>query len=341
MQVLEIDGAYGEGGGQLARTATGLSAVTGRPIRIKNIRANRPQPGLKRQHLKGIEAVARLCNAKVTGLSEGSTRIEFIPGKLSHEHLRIDVGTAGSITLVLQSLMISAVHTDRPVEFEIIGGTDVKWSPSFSYFESVFCGNLKRMGIEIETKALKAGFFPKGGGRVHVRVMPCQGIAPLNCTERGNIKRTDCWSFSSRHLEKAEVAERQMRGFEELFERVDCRDVKYVDSLSPGSSITAHAHCNTILGASGLGERGKRAEDVGRECAELLKKQLDSQACLDRWMADQVLAFMALSGKPCRVSVAELTNHAKTSMWLIEKFLPVKFRTSESGRHFIISSEPL
>ncbi len=323
MRLISIDGSYLEGGGQIARTSVALSAVTEKPCKVINIRKGRKKPGLKAQHLKGIEAVVKLTNGKVKGLTIGSNEIEFTPGKIKGGKYKIDVGTAGSISLILQTLVPACLHADKKVELEIIGGTDVKWSPTMSYFEGVFCGNLKKMGIEIESKVLKTGFYPKGGGIVNVKILPCEKIHPVNWIERGEIKRVECWSFASKKLEKAEVAERQIKGFEEIF-KVDSK-IKYVNSLSTGTSITAHAHCNTILGACALGELGKKAEDVGKECAELLKKQLDSNACLDRQMADQILPYMALAGSG-KVSVAEITKHARTNMWVIEQFLPVKFK---------------
>jgi RNA 3'-phosphate cyclase len=327
MDLIEIDGSRGEGGGQVIRVAAGLSAVTGKPFRVTGIRANRPRPGLMPQHLKGIEAVAKLCDARVSGLSEGSTTLEFSPGRLGHADLRIDIGTAGSITLALQGLMIPAVLTEKPLEFDITGGTDVRWSPTFAYFQSVFCGNLKGMGIQVEAEALKAGYYPKGGGRARVRASPSNGIRPVGWTEQGATKRIDCWSFAAEGL--ANVAERQMKGFEETFPRIGCRDVHSVDALSPGSSITAHAHCtHSILGAAALGELGKKAEAVGRECAGLLRKQLDSKACLDVWMADQILPYLALAKGKSAVTVPELTGHAQTNMDVIRKFLDVEFSVS-------------
>jgi RNA 3'-terminal phosphate cyclase (ATP) len=341
MKILEIDGSYLEGGGQIVRVATGLSAVTGTPVRITNIRANRPKPGLKPQHLKGIEAVARLCNARVSGLTEGSTSIEFTPGGLDYEHLRMDIGTAGSIGLVFQSLMIPAVHTDKPLEFDITGGTDVAWSPSIAYFQEVFCGFMKRMGIEVDASIQRHGFYPKGGGRVLMRIHPGR-LMHLELTERRRFIRYDVLSTASENLRQARVAERQSDSAISVLGRRSERELcEYVDTLSTGSSIHIHAHFeNTNLGATVLGERGKPSERIGEECANLLRGQVETGACMDRWMADQILPYMALAPGSSRVSVAELTRHARTSIWVIEKFLPVRFRTQESGRHFIICTEP-
>jgi RNA 3'-phosphate cyclase len=286
---------------------------------------------LQAQHLKGVEACAEICDAKTKGLKIGSTEVEFHPGKVKGGTYNIDIGTAGSIPLILQTLVVPCIHADREVILNIKGGTDVKWSPTIAYFEAVLCKNLKKIGIEIETKILRHGFYPKGGGNAIVTIKPCQKIKAIDWTEQGETKRIDCWSFSSKELEKAQVSERQMKGFEKIFPKVDCRNVKYVDASCLGSSITAHAHCNTVIGACALGEQGKKAEQVGEECAKHLKKQIDSGACLDEHMADQILPFMALAGAG-KVSVAEITNHVKTNIWVIEKFLPVRFEVDESKK---------
>ncbi|MBL7206042.1 MAG: RNA 3'-terminal phosphate cyclase [Candidatus Aenigmarchaeota archaeon] len=321
--MIEIDGSYKEAGGQIIRTAIGLSAVTGKPCRIFNIRKGRSQPGLKAQHLSGINAVAKLCNAKTDGFKIGSEKIEFHPGNLSHKPLKIDIGTAGSVTLVLQSLIIPAIHTDKELVFKVIGGTNVAWSPTVEYFQHIFCDFLKKMGIDIHIDTKRYGFYPKGGGIVNVTVHPGD-IVPLRLEERGKMIRADAWSVASKTLEKPRVAERQIEGVKQI--EIEKKNVQYVDSNSTGSSLHMHAHYeNCKLGASVLGERGKLAENVGEEAASLLKKQMESNACLDEWMGDQILPYNALAGKS-RVTVSKITNHLLTNIWAIEKFLPVKFQ---------------
>jgi len=340
-EIIEINGGYLEGGGQIIRTAIGLSAVTGKSCKITNIRKGRCNPGLRAQHLKSVETCAELCDAKTKGLEIGSEQIEFHPGKVKGGEFDIDIGTAGAISLVLQTLIVPAIHAEHDVILNITGGTDGKWAPPFAFFEAVLCGNLKKMGIETEPKVLKAGFYPKGGGKVKILIKPCKQVQPIEWLVQGEIKRVDCWSFASNDLK--DVAERQMKGFEEIFPKVDCRDVQTVETKSPGSSIIAHVHCNTVIGASALGEKGKKAEDVGRECAQILKKQIDTGAALDEHMADQILPFMALACKESehesKISVSEITKHAKTNMWVIEQFLPVKFEIDEGKR--IISCRSL
>ena len=323
--IIEIDGSEGEAGGQIIRTAVGLSCVTGKPVRIVNIRKRRPVPGLKAQHLKGIEAAAKLCDAKTSGLLIGSKEIEFHPGDIKKDSLYVNVGTAGSVTLVLQTLMIPAAVAERELTIEIIGGTHVSWSPTTGYFRHVFCEFLGKMGVNAESETLAYGFYPKGAGKIRVIVKPVPSLIPISLTSRGKHILTEAWSSASKDLEKSRVAERQLEAVEKILGKLDKRS-KYVPSLSTGSSITlASFFGNCFLGSSSVGERGKPSERVGEVAALLLKKQIDSGACLDEWMADQILPYMALATGKSEVSVAEVTQHAKTNMAVIEKFLPVKF----------------
>ncbi|NIO44331.1 MAG: RNA 3'-terminal phosphate cyclase [Candidatus Aenigmarchaeota archaeon] len=333
-----IDGSYLEGGGQIIRTSIALSAITGKPVKIENIRAKRRVPGLRAQHLKGIEATAELCDAELKNAKIGSTSIEFIPKKVKGGSLSINVGTAGSICLVLQTLVLPSLHAEKEVVLEIIGGTDVKWSPTMNYFKHIFSYFLSKMGIEIFVETLKYGFYPKGGGKVKVTIKTCKEIKPINLIERGEMEKMDVRSIASELLRKRKVAERQTEGSKKIL-KFENEIISYVPSLSPGSSINAHAHFeNCKLGASELGERGKLAEKVGEEAAKSLVKQIDSNACLDEWMADQILPYMALAGNS-KVSVAEVTNHVRTNIWVIEKFLPVKFEIDETNK--IISCQKI
>lgn len=337
--MIDIDGSFLEGGGQIIRTAVGLSAVTGKPCRIFNIRKGRPNPGLQPQHLKGIEAVARLCDADVLNLKPSSTEICFSPKKISSESLKIDIGTAGAATLVLQSLLIPAIQSERPMEFEISGGTNVPWSPNIEYFENIFSRFLSIMGVDVKTEVKKYGFYPKGGGLVKVFVNPSR-LKPLSLREQGKYLRTDIFSIASRDLEKANVAERQIQGAEKTL-KTTYQIKKYVETLSPGCSVHMHSHySNTILGAGFLGEKGLKAELVGEKCASLLKKQSDSRACLDEWMADQILPYIALCEKPSDVTVSKLTGHAKTNIWVIKQFLDADFKTENLGSCFLIKCLP-
>jgi RNA 3'-phosphate cyclase len=327
---IKIDGSHGEGGGQIIRTSISLAAVTGKPCRIDNIRAGRCNPGLQAQHLAGINTVARLCNGKLKGNNIGSTEIEFIPGRIKGGDYKINVGTAGAITLVLQSVVIPCLHADHEVNLELTGGTHVRWSPSMEFFHHIFCSFMEKIGITICVDVKKYGFYPKGGGLVFVNIKPTM---PRNIefTERGKFITNHIWSYATNDLKKSQVAERQLSGAEEIM-KFEKKNTIYVPSLSTGSLV----HTNTCfencrLAGEAIGERGKKAEEVGRDAAVFLKKQLDTGAPVDEHMADQLLPFMALASSG-KIHVAEITNHAKTNISVIEKFLDVKFIMDEKNK---------
>jgi RNA 3'-terminal phosphate cyclase (GTP) len=322
--MLEIDGSHGEGGGQILRTAVALSAVTGIPCRITNIRANRPTPGLKPQHLMGIKAATDICKADTKGVHSGSTCIEFIPHDISGGEYTIEIGTAGSTTLILQVLTPLCLFSSEPVKLTITGGTDVKWSPSVAYFEKVFCGILEKMNAHVQVTVNKHGFYPKGGGRVTAVIHPWDQKKGLNLTERGPVRTLEVVSIASSFLENARVAERQYQAFEKWFPGHSVvGNTRYVDTLNPGSSLCGVAFCeHSVLGADSLGERGKPAEMVGREVAEFLQEEIDSKAALDVHMGDQVIPYLALTGG--EVTVSQISNHTRTSIWVCQQFMDTR-----------------
>jgi RNA 3'-terminal phosphate cyclase (GTP) len=336
--MLTIDGSYLEGGGQIARTAIALSAVTREPCKIINIRKGRPVPGLKAQHLSALRAASKICNGNLKGDQIGSVEVEFYPQEISGGKQEIDVGTAGSVTLVLQTLVPVCLYAKKKTTLEIIGGTHVPFSPSSDYFQHIFCHYLKEMGIETFFQIEKFGFYPKGGGKVKFEINPIKKLKPLFLEEQGNLLYTDAWSVASDELKFAKVADRQIEGAKSVFDKFKYEHNIYPITKSKGSCLHLHTHFeNCKLGADRLGEPGLYAEKLGDECARLLDKQIKSRACLDRWMADQILPFMAIA-QGGKVSVAEITKHCLTNISTIEKFLPVKFKVEgKEGKPGIIS----
>ncbi len=321
--MIEIDGSLGEGGGQILRTSVAFSAVMQEPVRIKNIRAKRDNPGLRAQHMNAINAVAELCNAATKGIEIGSREIEFVPSEIKTKKLNIDIGTAGSITLVLQALMIPAIYTKEILEIKIHGGTDVRLSPSIDYMRFVTLRILKKFGYNSEIDLVRRGYYPAGNGLVIARIHPVEKLKNVNLMEEGKILSINGISHAHKDLWKSDVAERQAGSarlgiFNKL--QTDSKIQKeYADALSYGSGITLWADTeNSVIGSDSLGERGKRAEIVGNEAAEKLIKEIQSNAPLDKHMGDQIIPYLALAGGS--VMVSRITEHARTNVEIVRKF---------------------
>ena len=320
MEWVEINGSYGEGGGQILRTAVALSVITGKPVRIYNIRANRPNPGLRTQHLHGILALKELSNARVRGAQVGSTRLEFIPGKARPKHIRVPIKTAGSITLVLQALLPAMAFTGG--SFEVTGGTDVPWSPPVDYLKHVTLFALERMGLRIRLEIKRRGHYPKGGGLVVGEVEPWEERKPLIALEWRKIERFAGISHATNL--PAHVAERQAKAAEERLRRFYSVPVEIERevsrSLGPGSGIVVWAETDSLrIGGDALGKRGKPAEVVGREAADELLEGLRPKKAVDKFLGDQLIPFLAFTGG--EVGVAEITSHLVTNVWVVERFL--------------------
>ncbi len=332
--MIEINGSYLEGGGQIIRTGISLAAITKKPCHIFNIRKNRNGPGLKHQHLLGIQAVAQLCGGRLDGDSLNSTEIKFYPGQNYLNQISINIPTAGSITLVLQALIPPALFAPRPIEITFNGGaTDTFFSPTIDYFKHCFLKILEKMGARIEIDILKRGYYPEGGAKVKVKIFPSK-LKKINLSRRGEFQNILVISGASQFLKDKKVAERQLTGVKEVLGKLKLpiqEQGEYYQTQCPGSQVCLLTNFeNTILGVDNLGKLGKRAEDVGKESALGLLKQQKSNACLDKHLADQILPYMALLNKKFSVTVSEITNHCKTNAWVIEKFINGKFELKEN-----------
>jgi len=337
--MIEIDGSFLEGGGAILRVATALSAVTKTPCHVFNIRKGREKPGLMPQHLLGVQALAELCNGRLEGDFLGSEEIKFWPGEISTKDLHIKIETAGSITLILQTLIPTVIFAPLPIKIIFNGGaTDTFFSPTIDHFRYVFLKTLGKMAGKVEINILKRGYYPEGGARVEVKVFPSK-LKPLNLTERGELKKILIFSRASEFLKAKKVGERQIAGAKEIFGKLNLPleiETNYEKTDCPGSSICiVSIFENTVLGCDNLGKLGKRAEDVGKEVALELLKEQKSGTCLDKHLADQILPYLALAGGKSSVTVSEITNHCKTNIWVIEKFIPGKFGIKDNSISWI------
>lgn len=364
--MIKLDGNYGEGGGQIVRTALAFSTITQIPVEINNIRSGREQAGLKAQHLTCIKSLEKLCDAKSEGAELGSSSLKYWPGKIKGKTINIDIGTAGSITLLLQSLLLPCFFADKAVRLHLKGGTNVAWSMPIEYFEQVFAPQIAKYCEKLKIQLNKRGYYPAGNGEVDITIQPKFKLADypdfnsfykelqkqnigINSTEQHYLMQIKGVSHASKDLEKAEVAERQAKAARHMLAKYTVPisiSTEYCNSISTGSGITLWAIfskarddidlANPIrLGADALGERGKSSEQVGQEAAKELILQIDSKAPIDKHLADNLIPFMALFC-PSKIKASELTNHALTNIYIVEQFLGKVFDINKEEK--IISS---
>ena len=333
--MLELDGSYGEGGGQLVRTAVALSAITGRAVAIRNVRANRDKPGLAPQHVAAVRAAAALAGASVEGVQLRSQSIRFTPRAPGGGSFRFDVGTAGSVTLLLQALLPVMIASGKPCDAEIIGGTDVRMAPPLDYFREVLLGLLSRMGVQVRLEVRRRGYYPRGGGEVRVSVSP-SALRPVAFDAPGALRSISGLAHVANLPEhiamrmRASALER-LAPLKDVTPDIACRVLGPDEAIGPGGAIVAWAHTDrTVLGAGRTAERGVRAEALGEAAGEELATDLAVGAAVDLHAADQLLVYFALA-QGGALTTRAVSLHAHTCIWLIEQFLPVRFQVSQAG----------
>ncbi len=336
--MITIDGSYGEGGGQLLRTAVALSALTGRSLRVTNIRAARRNPGLLPQHATACNVVAALVQAQTEGIWAGSTEITFRPGEPRGGEYRFDTGTAGSLTLVIQACLPVAVRAPAPVRLELVGGTDVRRSPPFDYLGHVVLPLVRRMGLAVQARPLRRGYYPRGGGSVELITQPAPRPHGL-----GELARDAAGTITGRiHTSRlpADIARRIHRAVRNTLERdgsltawpVTLEEVVEEDAAGTGGAAVLWAATgNTLLGGSATAERGKPSERVGAEAAHALLLELQSGATLDVHAADQLPVYLMQATEPSRYLVRQATPHLTTMAWLLPQFLGGRMELTPEG----------
>lgn len=346
-----IDGSYGEGGGQILRLSIALSCIIGDDVKIYNIRAKRENPGLRPQHITSVKIAEKICRAQTEGVRAGSTEIVFRPSTISPRDAEFDVGTAGSVTLIMQTILPILAFSERRVEVTLKGGTDVPWSPPIDYVKHVMLPHLSRIGYYAEVSLLRRGHYPRGGGVVKLRTLNTpKTFTPLNLTERGRVKNVKGVSHCVK-LPK-DVAVRQAESAKNYLRSKNVGipaeiSLEFYESdkdphLGPGSGIVLWAETeNSILGGDSLGAKGKRAELVGVEAAEKLLQDLNTGAALDRHMSDNILIYLALSEGPSTITGAEYSMHAHTALWVLKQFLQTDYEVvGELGKPFKLRIQP-
>ena len=342
-RVREIDGSYGEGGGQLLRTACALSAITGEPVRLRDIRARRSPPGLAPQHLTAVKAVAALCDARVEGLELRSPELVFRPDSLRGGEFRFDVGTAGSITLVLQALLPAALAAGAPVHIHLTGGTDVRSAPPLDYLRFVLLPLLARMGARVVITLLRRGYYPRGGGEVTVVVQPgrLQGL----CIEApGAVKEIRGIAHVSNL--PAHIVERMQQTAARMLSDIVHVEIEQQilgpgEAIAQGGAIVLWARTDhALLGGSEVAQRGIPAERIAGNAAQALRDEIAAGATLDLHASDQILIYCALAQKPSCFLARALSSHAQTTLWLLQQFLPLRVNMRPAGACTRVEIEP-
>jgi len=341
---LEIDGSFGEGGGQILRSSLTLSIITGQAFILKNIRAGRPKPGLARQHLLAVTSAAKICQGQIKGAELKSTQIQFTPGKCQPGKYHFEVATAGAMPLVLQTIAIPLALGKQESTIGFCGGTHVPWSPNFEYLTQIWCTMLGQIGIEISCKIEKAGFYPKGGGRFTVHIKPISKIRGLHLVKRKPLESFEGFCILSnlpRHIAQRETNE----AIKKLKKRISVPPeftIKEYPSLDSGNMLFFKAKFGpSVAGFSLLGKIGVSAEKVAKDLCRDFFKFLDSKEPLDKYMGDQLLLPLALSKENSSYRVEEITQHLITNVHTIRQFMDVDIHIEgPKGKAGLITIEP-
>ena len=333
-EVTYIDGSYGEGGGQIIRTALSLAAITGKAIEITDIRAGRAKPGLQAQHLTAVQLATELCAARVDGATLGSMRLLFVPqAPVMAGKFRRDIGTAGAIALVVQTALLPLALSHGESQIRLTGGTHVPHAPSIDYLDAVYLPALRRLGIVARISYTRAGFYPRGGGEVLVEIAPTAGLRPHDFTERGAL-RTITAMITTSGL-PAHVAARGSVTITTAMNKLGVGgrltlEVREKPSHGPGAAVLLAVECeNGHAGFTALGKPGKPMEQVAEEACRDFAGWWASGAACDEHLADQLILPMALAGAESRGTTPTCTEHLRTVGWLVEKFLPVTCSVTE------------
>jgi len=337
--VIEIDGSKKSGSGTILRLSVALATIIGQPLHIYNIRQNRPQPGLRPQHLEAVLTAAKLCNAELEGAKLGSRELWFKPKSIKGGKVEAEIGTAGSIPMLLMTVLPICAFAERTVSLHVSkGGTDVQHSPTINYMRCVFLPILKRMGLNIALEVRRYGYYPKGMGEVMLTVEPCRSLQPLRLDYFGETKAIKGVSVCT-FLAERKVAERQAKAANDyLKKKGHMADIQIINDRSnpmqKGSSLVLWAETDTgvILGADAIGELRKTSEAVGGEAAEKLYAEIPSKPTVDVHLADMLIPYVSLAKGRSSYLTRTISEHLETNIWLAEKTFDAKFDVEKVGK---------
>lgn len=329
--MIRIDGSTGEGGGQMLRSALSLSLVTGKAFRMENIRAKREKPGLLRQHLTAVLAACEIASALVEGATLGSKTLTFTPGSVRSGNYHFAIGTAGSGTLVFQTILPALMTASGRSEITIEGGTHNMQAPPLDFLEKAFLPVINRLGPKIEIRLEKYGFYPAGGGRFIATIEPCERLSPIQLLERGEIERRSAVAIVA-NLPRS-IAQREIDTVVKLlnWDAGSPQIVETRNSIGPGNVVLVElASTNVTEVFCGFGRIGASAESVASEATDAIRSYLISGAVAGEHLADQLLLPFALAGGGA-FTAEKLNLHSRTNMEIIRSFLRVDFVTSQEG----------
>jgi RNA 3'-terminal phosphate cyclase (ATP) len=331
LPMLTIDGSQGEGGGQVLRSSLTLSLVTGTPFRIERVRAGRQKPGLQRQHLTAVRAAAQVGNADVRGAELHSTELTFVPGAVTPGDYHFAIGTAGSATLVLQTVLPALLRAAGPSHLTLEGGTHNPHAPPFDFLAETFTPVVTRMGPKIETRLVRPGFYPVGGGEFQVTIAPGDRWQTIDLLERGKLLRRRARAVVAR-LPRS-IAERELRVIETELGWGSSELVveETTEARGPGNVVLIELESEQVTEVlAGFGSRGVPAEAVARDAVEQARRYLRSPAPVGEHLADQLLIPFALAGGGAFRAVG-LARHATTNINVIRSFLPLEVEATQSA----------
>jgi RNA 3'-terminal phosphate cyclase (ATP) len=330
METLELDGSRGEGGGQILRTALSLSMITGRPFRIERIRAGRKKPGLLRQHLTAVQAAVAICAAEVSGAELGSLALSFRPGRIRGGDYRFAIGTAGSCTLVLQTILPALWFADAPSQVLVSGGTHNPAAPPADFLIHAWLPILRRMGVDMEIEVLRHGFYPAGGGEVRVAVCPVAAWRELHLEERGEFLEARATGIVAGL--KADIASRELERVAAQLGTIE-REMRVLPSAQgPGNVLLIGMKYERVTEVfTGFGEKGVSAESVADRAARAARLFHQGRAAVGEHLADQLVLPLALVGRG-GFTASVLSSHLRTNIEVIEQFVDVRFQIDEGAR---------